>query len=122
MVDLAPLIRSAGSRTPTVTVSRTRSRAPPTGTGSVTASVARITALSDVDRRRQLATDFETGRKLLELERHAESALDRLLARDRHPQHHGTGERKQLECEVAKRPDPHHDDLTCTRRPVWRRP
>ena len=40
------LTRTAGSSTPTVTVSWTRSRAPSTETGSVSASVARLTALS----------------------------------------------------------------------------
>ena len=40
-------------------------------------------AHAHVDRGRRLADEFESGRKLLQLERHAQPALDGLLARDR---------------------------------------
>ena len=41
--------------------------------------------------RRHVAQQFEAGRKLLQLERHAQPALDRLLAGDDHPQQQRRG-------------------------------
>ena len=46
-------------------------------------------AHADVHERRRLALQLEAGRKLLQLERHAQAALDRLLAGHDHPQQHG---------------------------------
>src|SRR5262249_4262137 len=46
VAERALVSRSEGSSRPSVATSRTRSRAPATDTASVTASVARITALS----------------------------------------------------------------------------
>src|SRR5262249_50811672 len=67
-----------------------------------------------VDERRRLAVELETCRKLLQLQRHAQSALDRLFASDDRPQEHRQPERQHLEAEVAERPHSLH--VYCT----WR--
>src|SRR5262249_31333448 len=58
--------------------------------------------------------DLQARRKLLQLERRAEPALDRLLARDVHPQHQRDGDRQQLQPEMTERPD-HVPHVYCTR-------
>src|SRR6185312_2003735 len=66
---------------------------------------------ADVDGRRRLAHDLESLRKLLELQRRAQSAFHHLFAGHGHPQHHADRERQQLEPEVAERPQ--HLHVSC---------
>ena len=69
-----------------------------------------------VDERRRIALQLETRGELLQLERHAQAALDRLLAGHDQPEQHGQAERQHLQAEVLERPDRHHVYCTALRR------
>ena len=74
--------------------------------GADAAERARRAAHADVDGRRHVAVQLEAGRHLLQLERHAQAALDGLLAGHDHPEQQRQPERQQLQPEVAERPSP----------------
>ncbi len=65
-------------------------------------------AHADVDERRRLGLELEAGWKLLQFERHAEPALDGLIAGNDHPEEHGNAERQHLQPEMPERPDRLH--------------
>ena len=80
--------------------------------GAHPAERARRSANANVDERRWFAAQLQTRRKLLELKRNTEAALDGLLAGNRHPQQNGERHGEQLEPEMAEG----RDHVYCTSR------